>query len=104
MLTAVAALLALILVATVVSTALLLRALNRESDSLDMLTTEVEALRLKARTRITQAKVRNGVRDEESLELVRLGRASAGRRRVFGGEEDAVHTRSLQNGSLRGQE
>jgi hypothetical protein len=85
MLTAVAALLALILVATVVSTALLLRALNRESDSLDMLTTEVEALRLKARTRITQAKVRNGVR-------------------VFGGEEDAVHTRSLQNGSLRGQE
>ena len=96
-------LLAMILVAQLVSIYVLVRVLTRSNvRAMESLTEEVRDLRLTSRTRISTAAIRNGPQSEE-VELVRLGRASAGKRKVFGGEEDSLLNQRLERGSVRGQ-
>ena len=71
--------------------AYLLTQVNRSN--LDVVT-ELRELRLHYRTRIAQASVQSGaVSDEQKLE--RLGRASAARRVVVGGDDASVQKQNL---------
>lgn len=56
---------------------------------------EVRELRLTSRTRITTASVRSGAPSEVEI-LKRLGRASASRRIVVGGDDDSEQKQARQ--------
>jgi hypothetical protein len=66
----------------------------RVREAFNELTSEVRELRLRSRTRITQAAVRTGPITEEA-QLTRLGHASAARRVVVGGEDEAPQKQRL---------
>lgn len=62
---------------------------------------ETRDLRLTARTRVSRAAVQSGVAEPER-ELSRLGRASAARRVVFGGDGDSDLNRTLSQVKIPG--
>jgi hypothetical protein len=98
-------LLTLIWVTQLVGLYVLIRVLHRSNvRAMGSLEREVRDLRLVSRTRISTASVRTGSHEsDEERELVRLGRASTGKRMVFGGEEDSDLHQRLTRGSARGQ-
>jgi hypothetical protein len=93
-------LLTLIWVTQLVGLYVLIRVLHRSNvRAMGSLEREVRDLRLVSRTRISTGSHES----DEERELVRLGRASTGKRMVFGGEEDSDLHQRLTRGSARGQ-
>lgn len=89
-----------------ISVCLILLYRNHAMDEVKAQTTEVlrevKALKLQNRTRIRQASTRTGAVTEEQ-QLRRLGRASAARRVVVGGDGDSDLNKALERQSLRGR-
>lgn len=92
MLLMIAALLVLILLVLCEIVRQLVRIADNEYD----VAQEIRGLRLTARTRIGQASMQSGVETEEQR-LTHLGRTSASRRVVVGGEEESQLHKDLNS-------
>jgi hypothetical protein len=76
--------------------------LNVLIDSVQQNTDSTENLRLTSRTRINEASIQSGPVTLEQ-QMTRLGRASVGRRVVYGGEAEAPLNVDLRASTTRGQ-